>query len=140
MKNYIIFILSLILLSSCAEDPGAYKVEEELTWDMLNAMDFSKTTEYIEKQVNLYYNKAKETRPQITKAEARKEYANIYKKLFGISYDDPCPNCNGLLCIRKQTRYDRTGVGHFIGCTNYPECGFSANSYRRFSVEDKSNA
>ena len=30
MKNYIIFILSLILLSSCAEDPGAYKVEEEL--------------------------------------------------------------------------------------------------------------
>jgi uncharacterized lipoprotein YajG len=30
MKNYIIFILSLILLSSCAEDPNAYKVEEEL--------------------------------------------------------------------------------------------------------------
>ena len=48
-----------------------YKVEEELTWDMLNAMDFSKTTEYIEKQlfehktndelhfihrINLFYN------------------------------------------------------------------------------------
>lgn len=30
MKNYIIFILSLILLSSCAEDPNVYKVEEEL--------------------------------------------------------------------------------------------------------------
>ena len=30
MKNYIIFIFLLILLSSCAEDTNAYKVEEEL--------------------------------------------------------------------------------------------------------------
>jgi len=29
-----------------------------------------------------------------------------------------CPNCGGVLIVKK-------GKGRFVGCTNYPECGFS---------------
>ena len=29
-----------------------------------------------------------------------------------------CPNCGGVLIVKKVK-------GRFVGCTNYPECGFS---------------
>jgi len=84
---------------------------------------------YIEKQVENYFEKQQRNNPKITREEARMEYAKLYKDSYGISFDDPCPKCKARLGLRKHSRYNYIGLGHYICCSNYPnDCDFFANS------------
>ena len=93
--------------------------------------------EYIENQIDLYHNKLKICNPEISRDEAKQEYANLYKNSYGISFDDLCPKCNSPLSLRKHTQYWNSSLNHYIRCSNDSECGFYANSNHKFLPEDE---